>query len=310
MKAALLSYVRGFGPWLVPIFLAVLFFYYIVLGLGLYQRVDDDPNFSVREVTLNGSFAVDIAGALIDREINTHEWMSNEPWFMPGSWLTRTPSYQAGIVMGLRRFVMAMIDHLARQRGSSQIDSDLQAAQASLNFHMDRWVPTPADMISPSTEKEYKNAIKALRAFNKRYADGSALYEKRADNLQATLDSIAADLGSQSAAVADHIRQYGGEILEFRSNALYFSNKGRLYAYYLLMRELGKDFADVIKEKGLGSVWDNTISSLRDAASLHPLIVFNGKGDSQFIPCHLCSQGFELLRARTQIREVTSILVK
>ncbi len=139
MREKILSVLRGLGLWLIPITLGSIFIYYIVLGLALYQRVDDNPDFVARNPVAGGSAAVNIAIALIDREVNQHEWIPNEPWFMPGAWLTRTPAYQTGIVMSLRRFQLAMIDFLARQRGSSQIDSDLQGAQASLNFHMDRW---------------------------------------------------------------------------------------------------------------------------------------------------------------------------
>lgn len=310
MQTRLLTIIRGFGFWLIPAVLAGLFIYYIVLGLALYQHVDDNPNFIATDVTPNGSKAMDMAVALIDREVNVHEWTPNEPWFMPGAWLTRTPKFQEGIVMGLRRFMMAMVDQLARQRGSSQIDPDLQAAQASLNFYMDRWVPTPADMISPSTEKEYRRAIKSMKAFNQRLAQGNAFFDKRPDNLQAAVESLIADLGSQSAILSDHIRNKAGGILEFQSNAIYFSTKGRLYAYYLLMRELGVDFADVIKERNLTSVWANAVETLHDASRLNPLIIFDGKADSQFMPCHLCGIGFELLRARTQLREVSSILTK
>lgn len=310
MQTRLLSFIRGFGYWLIPAVLAGLFVYYIVLGLALYQHVDDNPSFMASDVTPGGSRAMDIAVALLDREVNTHEWMPNEPWFMPGAWLTRTPKFQEGVMMGLRRFMMAMVDQLARQRGSSQIDPDLQAAQASLNFYMDRWVPSPADMISPSTEKEYRRALKSMKAFNQRLSQGSAFFDKRPDNLQAAVESVIADLGSQSAILSEHIKNKSGGLLEFQSNAIYFSTKGRLYAYYLIMRELGIDFADVIKERNLTNVWNNSVETLRDAARLNNLIIFDGKADSQFLPCHLCGQGFELLRARTQLREVSSILMK
>ena len=43
---------------------------------------------------------------------------------------------------------------------------------------------------------------------------------------------------------------------------------------------------------------------------LQPWWVVNGRPDSQFWPSHLASQGFFLLRARTQMREVTNILLK
>ena len=46
------------------------------------------------------------------------------------------------------------------------------------------------------------------------------------------------------------------------------------------------------------------------AASLQPWWIVNGRPDSQLWPSHLAAQGFFLLRARTQLREVANILLK
>jgi hypothetical protein len=43
---------------------------------------------------------------------------------------------------------------------------------------------------------------------------------------------------------------------------------------------------------------------------LDPFIVINGSPDATFQPSHLASQGFYLLRARTQAREVSNVLLK
>ena len=44
--------------------------------------------------------------------------------------------------------------------------------------------------------------------------------------------------------------------------------------------------------------------------TLQPLVVVNGRADSQFLPSHLAAQGFYLLRARTQLREIRDILLR
>lgn len=312
MQTFLLNLVRRAGLWLVVAAVAFIFIYYIGFGLAFYQRVDDNPNFAAKEVTQGGSAAVDTAAALITREVDTHDWVANNPWFMPGAWLTRTPAFQQGIVYGLSRFSIAMTDQLARARGSSAVDPDLDQAAGYLKYPGDVWVFNFKNALLPTatSAQQYRSARKALLAYNARLAKGEATLDKRADNLQATIDSIAADLGSQSALISDFVLAHGGELLEFDSNKIYFATKGRLYAYYLIVRDLGKDFAPVIKERGLETVWGNAVNSLREAATLNPLIIMNGKADGEFVACHLCAQGFWLLRARTQLREVTSVLAK
>lgn len=312
MNTNLLMLLRRIGLWSLALLVAGVFTYYIVFGLLFYQKINDDPQFTASEITQGGSGAVDIAAALITREVDTHSWVANDPWFVPSVWLTRTPAYQQGIIYALSRFAVAMGDQLARQRGSSAIDPDLDQAAGYLKYAGDVWVFNFKTSILPTatSEQQYRSARKALLAYNQRLAAGKASYERRADNFQMVLESIVADLGSLSAAIDEHVREKGGGILEFDSNRVFFATKGRLYGYYLLLREIGKDFEPVLKEKGMESVWANTLASLKEAALLNPLIIFNGRGDSQFMPCHLCNQGFWLLRARTQLREASNILIK
>jgi hypothetical protein len=47
-----------------------------------------------------------------------------------------------------------------------------------------------------------------------------------------------------------------------------------------------------------------------EGATLRPLVIINGRPDGLFLPNHLAVEGFYLLRARTQLREITNILAK
>jgi hypothetical protein len=150
----------------------------------------------------------------------------------------------------------------------------------------------------------------ALRNYNQRLAQGQATFEPRSDNLQATLDRIAADLGSASAALDREIVEASGFWPDFAADDLFYANKGRLYAYFLLLRGLSIDFEKVIRERDLGASWTQMLDSFRSAATLQPWVVVNGDPASQLLPSHLASQGFFLLRARTQLREISNILLK
>ena len=149
----------------------------------------------------------------------------------------------------------------------------------------------------------------ALRDYNQRLAAGQAMFETRADNLLATLERIAADMGSSSAALDQHLEE-GGFWPDFSADDLFYNNKGRLYAYYLLLRALEADFAKVIAERDLEGPWRQMLASFRAAAELQPWVIVNGAPDSQLLPSHLAAQGFFLLRARTQLHEINNILLK
>ena len=156
---------------------------------------------------------------------------------------------------------------------------------------------------------QYRRAMAALRDYNQRLAAGQAMFETRADNLLATLERIAADMGSSSAALDQHLEE-GGFWPDFSADDLFYANKGRLYAYYLLLRALETDFAKVIAERDLEGPWRQMLASFRAAAELQPWVIVNGAPDSQLLPSHLAAQGFFLLRARTQLHEINNILLK
>jgi len=124
------------------------------------------------------------------------------------------------------------------------------------------------------------------------------------------LERIANDHGSDSAAIDQHIIEQAGNLFDRQCDDIFYFNKGRLYANFLLLRALGQDFEGVIRERGLTSAWNGTVETFRIASQLDPWVVWNGWPDALIIPNHLAAQGFYLLRARTQLREITAILLK
>ena len=81
-----------------------------------------------------------------------------------------------------------------------------------------------------------------------------------------------------------------------------------MYGYYIVLRGLQTDFAEVLKKRNLQKPWSNMMESFRSGIALRPNVVLNGAPDSDFFACTLCGEGFYLLRARTQLREITNIL--
>jgi hypothetical protein len=292
--------------------LALLVVYYLG-GMIWLHEIDDDPDFALASsAPEGGSATVAIAADLIDREINSHRWVANDPFFMPGSLLDNMPNYQQGIIAALSRFTIELADQIARTRGSSQIDRDLDTASGLLKYPGTVWIFDLAVSFAPtaSSESQYRRALRALHDYNQRLSEGRATFEVRADNLQATLKRIAADFGSSSAAIDRHLAERSGFGLDFSADDVFYMNKGRLYAYYLLLRTMTTDFGKVISERDLSGAWTQMLDSFRAAATLQPWVVINGEPDSQFLPSHLAAQGFFLLRARTQLKEITNILLK
>ena len=292
---------------------AILLLYYPV-GMFLAHQMNDDVRYTVPtdQHPPNGSRAVSMAIALIGRETEQTSWVANNPWFFPSSALDNMPNFQIGLVYALSRFAIEMTDSLGRTRGSSQADGDLDKASGLLKYDGRIWMWEPSTSLLPtaSAEKQYQSAKRSLERYNQRLNDGAAAFDRRADNLIAFLERVGADLGSASAAIDARATASNAGWFDTKADDVFYATKGRLYGYYLLLRELGVDFRDVIAEKKAQSAWQQMIDSMRTAAEMDPLIVSNGANDGLFVPSHLEVQGFYLLRSYTQLREVANILLK
>jgi hypothetical protein len=285
----------------------VLFVLYPALAL-FHSTIDDDPNFGPKALRPGMSRAVAASAALIKRETNKHGWTPDAPWFSPNALLDNMPNYQKGIVAALSHFASQMTDRIGRASGAA--DPDLQTASGLLQYRPDVWVWNPSVSLWPAatSESQYRQATKALRRYNTRLGLGQAAFDRSPANLEYALGGIAADLGASSAAIQDHIAKTSGFPFESHTDDIFYSAKGQIYAYYVVLNGLQADFAPVIARRHLAKPWADMMESFRAGIALKPMIVLDGAPDSDFFPCTLCGEGFYVLQARAQLREIEDIL--
>lgn len=292
----------------------VLFVIWYPVGMMITHKIDDDIEWQAPANLQpeGGSKAVAATAGLILREVQDNDWVANSPFFYPSSALDNMPNFQKGLVAALGRFAFELTDQLGRRRGSSQADADLQDAAGALQYAADIWYFDLSTSIAPTptAEEQYAKAARDLIKYNERLGKGDAVFDRRSDNLLATLDRIAIDLGSSSANIDEHVTDQSDSWVDLEADDVFYSVKGQTYAYYIVLKELGQDFDQVIKDRGLEEMWPEMMDTLRLTAELQPFVVSNGEPDAQFLPNHLAAQGFYLLRARTQMREITNILLK
>ena len=85
---------------------------------------------------------------------------------------------------------------------------------------------------------------------------------------------------------------------------------GKIFEAHALLIEdpnLRHEIEQLIRQRGLANVWAETMTSLEALLAIDPLVVLNSDG---VFKNHLSEQGFALLRARIQLREITAILQK
>src|SRR5688500_9922156 len=70
--------------WLIPLILVVLTIVYYLIGMYWLNAIDADLGLAQRsEPPQGGSQSVAVAADLVEREIVTHRWVANDPFFMP-----------------------------------------------------------------------------------------------------------------------------------------------------------------------------------------------------------------------------------
>jgi hypothetical protein len=283
-------------------------------GMAIVHRIDDDLAFDAGATDLppGSSRAVAAIAALVHRETDVNRWVANDPWFMPGHWLDNMPNFQQGMFAALARATAELRDRLGRTRGTSQEDPDLREAAGLLQFPGDKWIVDLATSPWPqaTSEAQYRRARKALLAYNARLAAGGAAFERRADNLLETLDRIALDLGASAAGLDRRIAEHGGRPFDPGADDIFYTIKGQAYGYAMVLRGLGRDFETLLRDRGVAPLWNQMLESLGHAARMDPLVVMNAAPDGVLFPSHLAGQGFYVLRARAQLREITNVLAK
>lgn len=268
--------------------------------------------------TCGRSAIADVTADLIDFNVNQNAWISSMLLYKTGffgiDW-DSTPffdneaSFQRGVNQAIRRTTVELVDTLGRVRGTSQIDSNLQDARGNMQFDESTWyfgvnpfgpkTPTPAF---------YRSAIRDLRAFNERLAACNAVFDARADNLIQFLDRIANDIGSTSAILRERSELYNRGWFDVRADDRFWFAYGQLYGYYGILHAAGADFEDVIAQRSVKPLWDATEDQLRSALRIQPFIISNGDEAGWIMPTHLATMGFYVLRVRSNLVELRSVL--
>ena len=292
--------------WLAP--LAVLAVVgYVVVGMALAQVIDDDFDYGPGTVDSSQSRAVAIASRLLFREVDQHKWTANDPFFAPTWWLDNMPAFQQGMVAALARFTTALAEANDRDHASL---ATLERAAGLLKYPGTVWKFDPSTSWAPtaSSEKQYRNAARNLEDFNRLLAAGEPGFDRHAATLGPLVAAVGRDLGAISADIDRHLAQDRSALFDTGADDVFYATKGKVYAYGLVLRELGGDYAQVLTDRELAVLWRQMVEALWAASQLEPLVVINGAPDGTLLPSHLTAQGFYLLRARAILSEIADKL--
>jgi hypothetical protein len=257
-----------------------------------------------------------VTADLIDFNVNRNAWISSMLLTKMGlfgiEW-RHTPfndnkaAFQLGINQVLRRTTTELVDTLGRVRGTSQIDQNLQDARTAMAWSETAWYIGWRGPTRP-TPSVYREGIEKLRAFNASLEQCQAVFDARADNLMQFLDRMASDIGSTSDILRQRIEASDAGWFDLRADDRFWFAYGQLYAYHGLLTAARSDFASVITERNLTTLWTRMQTNLRASLNVQPWIISNGNESSAIFPSHLGTMGFNLLQVRSNLVEIRSVL--
>lgn len=255
---------------------------------------------------------------LTDANVNQNVWVSSTLLYKAGlfglNWddtpfFDNKASFQRGVNQVARRVAIELADNLGRVRGTSGINGDLQEARGNIQFDESTWYfgLNPFGFKTP-TPSYYRSAITSWRKFNSDLETCKAVFDARADNLVQLLDRSANDLGNTSDILRRRSEEHGGGWFDMRADDRFWFAYGQLYAQYALFQAARADFSDVIRERNLTAIWAEMEKQMASALRIQPWIISNGSEDGIFMPNHLSTMGFYILRVRANMVELRGVL--
>ncbi len=262
------------------------------------------------------SAIVDTAAELVDFNVNQNGWISSMvlskmgffgiPW-KNTPFFDNKAAFQLGINQVLRRTSTELVDVLGRVRGTSQIDQSLQDARSALAYPEEAWYLGTSGFVRP-TQAVYRDAIGKFKEFNTNLESCKTTFDARADNLLQFIDRIAGDIGSTSDILRARIEASDAGWFDPRADDRFWFAYGQLYAYHGILQATKSDFSAIVNDRSISAIFSRMSEQLRQSLNMKPWIVSNGDESSSLFPSHLANMGFYLLRVRSNLVEIRSIL--
>ena len=323
--------VKGIGA-------AVVILFVLICGVGIYWS--DEPNiWDVKAALVQYSSMenekVVVGTATTLTLIQLTKMLLEKPGgyitndiMPPGLFMDNMPNWEFGVLVQLRDMSRALRKDMARSQSTSAEDRDLAKAEPQLHFNNDKfWLP--------STEGEYKTALKYLERYRERLADSGnthAQFFARSDNLRSWLGDVETRLGSLSQRLSASVGKeqinidLAGDSAAQRSTAVqseqvvktpflelddvFYETKGTAFALVHLLKAIEIDFHDVLRKKNALVSVRQIIRELESTQrSLGSPMILNGDGFGMLANHSLVMANY-ISRANAAIIDLRELLSK
>jgi hypothetical protein len=311
------------ATWALGVFLLIMF----VLGFWVSREPDvfwvnrsADPESAVVGFSTTDTL-IRVAETLLQK---SGGYLTNDK-IPPNIILDNIPSWEYGVLQQVRDLARVVRNDYSRSQSQSKEDEDVAEAEPRFFFDNDSW-------ILPTTESEYRHAIKGFSSYRDRLAskDPETHFFARADNLREWLSQVEKRLGSLTRRLGDSVatnrinENLAGEPAAeaagaqpdtvdvrtswFEVDEIFFEPRGTAWALVHFFRAAEFDFAHVLEDKNAEVSVRQIIRELE--ASLDPLrspLVLNGGGYGLFANHSLVMANY-LARANAAVINLRQLL--
>lgn len=284
--------------------MCVFLFVYYALGSSLAENIDTSPVYFQPKQKSDNSEMIKAMAALINREVDEKMWTPNLPLIFPATILDNMPNFQIGVIKSVRDSTAGM-RHFTKL--SKQQSENLKAALQLLRYPPDVWLMNRRGTfgLAPSSNAQYRKARNELIKFND---DG--YFAVDAANFAAYLEYLSMSLRKIAKKNEEHVQEYSADFWDFKADNRFYQTRGYVFGARQVLEAAGQDFKPVILKYDVYTEWTFLLSSLQKAADFSPLIVRDGKAESQFVPNHLIVQNYFLERALAALERIRAVLAK
>lgn len=261
----------------------------------LYALNDSAPTAVGKPVT--GSVTTAALLGVVDTLLSKPGGYLHNDRFPPGVYLDDVPNWEYGALIQSRDLARATREFFSRSQSQSKEDSDLARAEPLLNFQSTSW-------LLPSTENEYRKAMRATEAYLQRLLDPDAQdaqFYARADNLREWLAVVNTRLGSlsQRLSASVSVRRVNTDLagdesatqstaapseLEVRTpwmeiDDVFYESRGAAWALIHFLKAAEVDFAEILENKNAAVSLRQIIRELEGTqATVWSPMILNGTG--------------------------------
>ena len=265
----------------------LFFILYYPVGALIMQDIDTDANADISVSSPMQSTVVNAMAYVVEKETNANVWTPNLPFLFPAYILDNMPAFQIGEMEAVSATSKALANTMAEKLGDN--GKALSDAAEYFSYAPDVWLFAPQSnkIFAPSSSTQYGKGKRALVAFNQQLRESVFVFPKVKEDLFNLLKSIEHDLSDSAEEVRAHIRENSSSFFDNKADDVFYKAKGKLYAYYLIVKALSRDYKNIMTEVDIYQKVTLLLNLLEEGAEISPLIVRNAQTDDSFAPNHL-----------------------